>query len=71
VKNESKTASAGQRLMERAQAKLAEHQPVTVTTQDDATQIEIPETQLDRIERVIADLAERVARIDKRDRFKD
>ena len=50
---------------------IAEHQPIAITTQDDALEIQVPETQLDRIERALADIAERVARIDNRHRHLD
>lgn len=78
MKNQDKTADSAQRLIKGAQADLAEHQPATVTKQEDALQIEVPETQLDRIERHVADIAKRIAgglawleRMDKRNRYLD
>jgi DNA-binding TFAR19-related protein (PDSD5 family) len=76
LKNESKTAEAGRRLMEGSQARLAEHQPVSVMTQDDSLRVETPEadpvlTRLDRIELARADIAERIERIGQRNRVLD
>jgi hypothetical protein len=50
---------------------MPEHQPMAAATQDDALNLEVPETQLDRIERAVADLAEGIARLLKRNAVLD
>lgn len=77
MKNESKTATTGRRLIKNAQARLAEHQPVAVTSQDEALKIKTPEEELpitarlDRVEQSLAEISEGIARLLKRNAVLD